>query len=62
MNKSSAKAAGHTIIPDKLLIEKNKNSTLNRVPWIYEPECVGCNLCKHVCPIEDCITMELRSK
>jgi dihydropyrimidine dehydrogenase (NAD+) subunit PreA len=20
-------------------------------------ECVGCNLCMHVCPVEDCITM-----
>jgi dihydropyrimidine dehydrogenase (NAD+) subunit PreA len=24
---------------------------------IKEPECVGCNLCKLVCPVEDCITM-----
>ena len=21
-------------------------------------ECVGCNLCVNVCPVEDCITME----
>ncbi len=24
---------------------------------IKEPECVGCNLCKLICPVEDCITM-----
>ena len=23
-----------------------------------DAECVGCNLCAHVCPVEDCITME----
>ena len=25
---------------------------------IKEEECVGCNLCKLVCPVDDCITME----
>jgi len=25
---------------------------------IIEAECVGCNLCMHVCPVEGCITME----
>jgi len=29
----------------------------DRVPWIDEPECVGCNLCALVCPVDDCITM-----
>jgi dihydropyrimidine dehydrogenase (NAD+) subunit PreA len=28
-----------------------------RVPWVDEPECVGCNLCALVCPVDDCITM-----
>jgi dihydropyrimidine dehydrogenase (NAD+) subunit PreA len=28
-----------------------------RVPWVDETECVGCNLCALVCPVEDCITM-----
>lgn len=27
---------------------------------IIEEECVGCNLCMHVCPVDDCITMEQR--
>ncbi len=30
----------------------------DRVPWIDEPECVGCNLCALVCPVPGCITME----
>ncbi len=33
----------------------------DRVPWIDEPECVGCNLCQLVCPVPGCITMEERA-
>jgi len=29
-----------------------------RIPRIDEDECVGCNLCWLVCPVEECITME----
>jgi dihydropyrimidine dehydrogenase (NAD+) subunit PreA len=29
-----------------------------RVPRVDEAECVGCNLCALVCPVEGCITME----
>ena len=29
-----------------------------RIPRIDEAECVGCNLCWLVCPVENCITME----
>jgi dihydropyrimidine dehydrogenase (NAD+) subunit PreA len=29
----------------------------DRVPWIDEPECVGCNLCQLVCPVQGCIAM-----
>ena len=25
---------------------------------VVDAECVGCNLCMHVCPVENCITME----
>lgn len=29
-----------------------------RVPYVDEPECVSCNLCELVCPVDGCITME----
>ena len=29
-----------------------------RIPKVDEAECVGCNLCWLVCPVENCITME----
>ncbi|HBV00362.1 4Fe-4S dicluster-binding protein, partial [Thalassospira lucentensis] len=25
---------------------------------VIDEECVGCNLCYHICPVPDCITME----
>ncbi len=31
---------------------------LARIPRVEEQECVGCNLCALVCPVEGCITME----
>ncbi len=30
----------------------------NRVPYVDEEECVGCNLCWLICPVEGCITMK----
>jgi len=33
-----------------------------RVPWVDETECVGCNLCHLVCPVENCITMAERRR
>ncbi len=30
----------------------------NRIPQVDEGECVGCNLCWLVCPVDGCITME----
>jgi dihydropyrimidine dehydrogenase (NAD+) subunit PreA len=33
-----------------------------RVPWVDETECVGCNLCALVCPVESCISMVERRR
>ncbi|MDE3104627.1 MAG: NAD-dependent dihydropyrimidine dehydrogenase subunit PreA [Acidobacteriota bacterium] len=33
---------------------------LARIPRVDESECVGCNLCSLVCPVEQCITMQER--
>ncbi len=30
---------------------------LSRIPRVDETECVGCNLCSLVCPVDECITM-----
>jgi len=34
------------------------NAPRKRVPLVDEHECVGCNLCALVCPVDGCITME----
>jgi dihydropyrimidine dehydrogenase (NAD+) subunit PreA len=35
----------------------NRVTPLARIPRVDETECVGCNLCSLVCPVEACITM-----
>ncbi len=34
------------------------HTPLERIPRVDVDECVGCNLCSLVCPVEHCITME----
>ncbi len=43
----AAAAAGHGPFP----------TPLARIPRVDETECVGCNLCALVCPVDECITM-----
>jgi dihydropyrimidine dehydrogenase (NAD+) subunit PreA len=38
--------------------EPGRTTPPERIPRIDEEECVGCNLCWLVCPVEGCITME----
>ena len=37
---------------------RNGDSSDPHVPFVDEQECIGCNLCKLVCPVPGCITME----
>ena len=45
-----SKAAQDALNPEK--------TPPRRIPHVDEEECVGCNLCWLVCPVENCITME----
>ncbi len=49
-----AHTKGKAISPSPLPLGKIAG---DRVPWIDEPECVGCNLCQLVCPVPGCISM-----
>ncbi len=52
---------GHVAPMAEIAAERLAASTggeLYRIPWVDETECVGCNLCNLVCPVEGCITME----
>ena len=37
-------------------------TSLERIPRVDETECVGCNLCSLVCPVDQCITMVERKR
>ena len=39
-------------------VKKNRNGMGVHVPRIMDDECVGCNLCALVCPVDQCITMK----
>ena len=43
---------------DSAAIQSQDKTPLSRIPRVDEHECVGCNLCALVCPVEACITME----
>jgi dihydropyrimidine dehydrogenase (NAD+) subunit PreA len=49
-----------TIIPrlDGIPYPDATRTPLHRIPRVDEHECVGCNLCALVCPVENCITMD----
>src|SRR5712691_785526 len=47
-----------TVTPAARLDQGPFPTPLDRVPRVDEEECVGCNLCWLVCPVEGCIRME----
>ena len=57
----SARVITTTPIPKLDMSGAGMNSfvtPIERIPLVDEDECVGCNLCALVCPVEECITME----
>jgi dihydropyrimidine dehydrogenase (NAD+) subunit PreA len=54
--------AGVTVTPipklDSVAASNGATTPASRIPRVDEAECVGCNLCWLVCPVENCITME----
>ena len=59
--QAQSRAAGHLHLPDVIplrVLNSVPGSTQARVPYVDEPECVGCNLCALICPVEGCITMK----
>ena len=58
MDRAPGLAPGITMTPiPKLDAVKSAATPLARVPRVDEHECVGCNLCALVCPVEECIVM-----
>jgi dihydropyrimidine dehydrogenase (NAD+) subunit PreA len=59
-SEAESRAAGHihmpAHVPDRAVTAK-AGLPGARVPYVDEPECVGCNLCALVCPVAGCITM-----
>jgi dihydropyrimidine dehydrogenase (NAD+) subunit PreA len=50
-------AAASGVVVSEVNGKKNPNGMSVHVPRILEVDCVGCNLCALVCPVESCITM-----
>ncbi len=53
-----AAKSGHTAPYAAEAAEKLADDPMYRVPWVDETDCVGCNLCAHICPVPECITMK----
>jgi dihydropyrimidine dehydrogenase (NAD+) subunit PreA len=66
MSDEDKRKAGHVVIPtepvpDRPVIAAGGTPGA-RVPWVHEDECVGCNLCELVCPVDGCISMVEKRK
>ncbi len=62
MDRVPPEPAGITVTPiaklDAVPANGASHTPLARIPRVDEHECVGCNLCALVCPVDNCITME----
>jgi dihydropyrimidine dehydrogenase (NAD+) subunit PreA len=56
-NAGEPLAAGH-LAPTRDAAIALSAARRTHVPWVDESECIGCNLCSHVCPVDGCITMK----
>jgi len=56
--RSRARIATTPIAKLDSTVAANGGTPAARIPRVDEAECVGCNLCWLVCPVENCITME----
>jgi dihydropyrimidine dehydrogenase (NAD+) subunit PreA len=56
-NAGDPLAPGHLAPTRDVAIALSKEKGTH-VVWVDESECIGCNLCSHVCPVEGCITMK----
>jgi dihydropyrimidine dehydrogenase (NAD+) subunit PreA len=56
-NAGEPLAPGH-LAPTRDAAIAESAARKTHVVWVDETECIGCNLCSHVCPVEGCITMK----
>ncbi|MFY0563994.1 NAD-dependent dihydropyrimidine dehydrogenase subunit PreA [Archangium lansingense] len=59
-SEEEARRAGHTHIPEHIPqrpVTARGGLPGARVPFVDEPECIGCNLCHLICPVPGCISM-----
>lgn len=60
MSDDEKRRRGHTVLPlhvPDVAVRAPGAPAGARVPWVHEEECVGCNLCELVCPVDGCISM-----
>ncbi len=56
-NADDPLAAGH-LAPTRDAAIAGSAERKTHIVWVDETECIGCNLCSHVCPVDGCITMK----